>query len=252
MALVGSTRRQFVAAVRLCRQNLGPAGLTLCGVRLFGDEQPARTVVLAGYWMDRTEVTRAEYEACVRAGACTPAPAPPSLPAFQRPKAPVVNVSWYQARAYCRWRGKRLPTFAEWERAARGDAGRTWPWGSAWLAGACNVGGLGPTGRTFGPDGSDGAAYVATVGAYPWDESPYGLLDTCGNVSEWTATRYADLPRALGGLRGAGSNARVVKGGSWYMPPVFSRAAANLAYGPRVQRPFLGFRCARGIGDPLR
>ena len=98
-----------------------------------GDERPAHDVTLAGFWLDKTEVTQAAWEECVAAKAC-PAPDPGILMSFgglfKGPNKPVIGVSWFAARDYCKWKGKRLPREAEYERAVRGDDGRRYPWGS--------------------------------------------------------------------------------------------------------------------------
>jgi formylglycine-generating enzyme required for sulfatase activity len=149
------------------------------------DEQPAHKVKLARFLLDLTEVTNAKYEACVKAKACKPYRdgVAKSMKAgedrlFRGPDQPVVGVSWFDAKAYCEWRGKRLPREAEWERAARGD-GRKYPWGDE-----------APDPKRHGCfAGCNGGTTVA-VGSFPEAKGPYGHLDLAGNVWEWCEDMY--------------------------------------------------------------
>ncbi|WKZ37724.1 MAG: SUMF1/EgtB/PvdO family nonheme iron enzyme [Anaerolineales bacterium] len=147
------------------------------------DEVPVHNVTLKGYWMDKLEVTNGMYTLCVQAGACEP---PQNFKSGTRNSYfnntefndfPVVYVTWAQARTYCTWAGRRLPTEAEWERAARGDDFRTYPWGDE------------------RPDSSHGnfnyyVGDTTRVGSFPAGASPYGILDLAGNVAEWVNDYY--------------------------------------------------------------
>jgi formylglycine-generating enzyme required for sulfatase activity len=143
-----------------------------------GDERPAHKVTLAAFWLDRTEVTQAAYEACVAAKAC-PAPDAASLETFgglfKGAQKPVVGVSWFAARDYCAWRGKRLPREAEFERAVRGDDGRRFPWGADAPTHERTVF------ETSAPE---------AVGTHPAGRGPYGHDDLAGNVWEWLDDSY--------------------------------------------------------------
>ncbi len=153
-------------------------------VLLENDELPAHHVQLDAFWIDQVEVTNGMYGLCVQAGVCRP---PVTLNSDNRAEYfgttefqdyPVVNVTWYDANVYCQWAGRRLPTEAEWERAARGDDMRTYPWGSA-----------SPSEVYANSDNSVGD--TARVGSYAAGASPFGALDMAGNVWEWAADYYA-------------------------------------------------------------
>jgi formylglycine-generating enzyme required for sulfatase activity len=150
------------------------------------DERPAHSVTVAAFWLDRTEVTNAAYLECVKAGVCRMyrEDVAQSMKAgperkFRGPTQPVVGVSWQDAKTYCEWRGKRLPTEAEWERAARDGDGRRFPWGNDRPV---------PGHHGCFQGVADGA--TAPVGSYPDGAGPYGHLDLAGNVWEWLADAY--------------------------------------------------------------
>lgn len=191
------------------------------------DERPERTVVVAAFAIDRTEVTRARYAACVAAHKCKAAP--PAAPDATGPELPVTGVSWADAQAYCRFAGGRLPTEVEWEKAARGADGRTYPWGDELDCSRANWG-------TFdgeGPCAGKNPGRPVRVGSYPTGASTYGALDLGGNVWEWVADKYEDDP-----------GRRVVRGGSCCSYFVGPRSANRNAWAPEHRDADLGFRCA--------
>jgi formylglycine-generating enzyme required for sulfatase activity len=249
---------------------LVPAGAFVMGADNGGelDEHPAHTVTLPAFYLDLTEVTNEAYSRCVDAQVC-PAPDAHSAAAngfgsdthFRGPRQPVSSVGWDAARAYCAWLGKRLPTEAEWEKAARGTDGRTFPWGNEQ-----------PT-----PDRAVFGAGVVTgeVGTHPRGDGPYGHHDLAGNVWEWVEDIYdpyaytragaasgvggtcAEALDALAdvrarGLKGfTGSNPvpveceHVLRGGAFNYSGPGLRSTNRVHHPSRFHLVMAGFRCAR-------
>jgi sulfatase modifying factor 1 len=226
------------------------------------NEKPVHNVTVAGFRLDRTEVTVRAYAECVRAGRCSePERYAPERGNFRifcnwhhpegRWNHPINCVDFEQARAFCAWAGKRLPTEAEWEYAARGGADRRkYPWGDDQPGpsrlNACGTECTGnliakrfPAGKPM-YDASDGWPETAPVGSFPAGASRQGVLDLAGNVWEWTATEYA-------GYDGTGHQAkRVLRGGSWGgLDARTERTTNRFRLGPTSRAQFLGFRCAK-------
>jgi formylglycine-generating enzyme required for sulfatase activity len=235
-----------------------------------------RDVHLDAYFIDRDEVSVADYRTCVAAGACNLDPLVSGDDRYIRSEWPIVNITWYEAQDYCKWRGGRLPTEAEWERAARGDdPSSTWPWGELEQPTDFNHGqprnhAMRTIDRQvaalpvhfFGdPDDADGNALLAPPGSYVWGESPFGTRDQAGNVAEWTADAwihservkgYADLPPTNPYREGSSTKtARVVRGGSWRQPVFVAKSNLrdpfNLIYEGDRRFSHVGFRCARSV-----
>jgi formylglycine-generating enzyme required for sulfatase activity len=211
-----------------------PAGVFLMGsdaVDADPDERPPTRLALGAFWIDRVEVTNARYARCVEAAACTP-PVGAAFGDASKADHPVTIVSWAQALAYCRWAGKRLPTEAEWEKAARGVDGRPYPWGFALEPGRANAGFT--QGTAAVEDDARGA-------------SPYGVLGMAGNVWEWTSSLYRPYPYdATDGREDLEARgARVNRGGSWYYGERYFRTS-HRATADHIYRRIadLGFRCA--------
>jgi len=211
---------------------LVPVGRFIMGSRDGADnERPEHAQTIAApYWIDRTEVTRGQYARCVAAGACTETP---DNAHSQRDTQPINRVTWFQARDYCAWRGKRLPTEVEWEYAARGPSARVYPWGDGWHA--ANAIYQGNSGNV-----------PADVGSRPMDISWVGALDLGGNLSEWVNSLHADYP--YDATRENSSDVygyRVIRGGSFASNALNLRLSHRDWRYPGYEYYTVGFRCAR-------
>jgi formylglycine-generating enzyme required for sulfatase activity len=206
------------------------------------DERPPHRVSLAEFWINETEVTNDLYRRCVAAGNCRR----PSAVACSTEQLgyndsgmgdyPVACVTWADAQAYCQWSGGRLPTEAEWEKAARSTDGIIYPWGNQ--SSNCQL---------ANRDGCLGE--IAAVGSSLSGASPYGLLDMAGNVAEWTAdwydsTYYHDSPEQNPAGPATGE-LKVVRGGGWNSPPPAIRVTARFGAEPARLSPAVGFRCVQ-------
>ena len=202
--------------------------------------KPAHTVGLDAFWIDQTDVTNAEYGWCVSADKCTPPSKNGSRPdssTYGNPRYdnhPVVYVSWDQAAAYCKWVRARLPSEAEWEKAARGSDGRKYPWGET----------IDSTFANYGMKVGD----TTTVCSYPKGNSPYGACDMAGNVWQWTADWYSfnyyENSPAYNPTGPASGTSRTVRGGSWGDSLVSLNSAHRLDFAPYFSDSAIGFRCA--------
>ena len=229
------------------------------------DELPQHSVYLSDYYIGKYEVTRGEYRQFINAGGY-------SNPAYwssagwswkglqtqphnwaaqqdwgtgtftQTDNHPVVGVTYYEAEAFCNWAGGRLPTEAQWEKAARwtGSHANAYPWGDAWDQQKCNN----------GNDSLYPSYQTAPVGSYPSGASPYGCQDMAGNVREWCKdwygeTYYSESPASDPQGPASGSY-RVIRGGGWYIDGNYGRCADRSNYGPNYDwYSFVGFRISR-------
>lgn len=192
------------------------------------DELPGGRRSLEAFSIDRTEVTLAAYRACVSAGVCSEPDAAEGCNWSQtdREEHPINCVDWDQAMVFCAWRGGRLPTEWEWERAARGTDGRTQPWGDD----------PADCGRAILDEGKGSACgegdTTFSVGSRLAGATPEGIVDLIGNVWEWTASTRED------------GVARIVRGAAYYVEPKHARASFLLRFKPTGRAPYVGFRCA--------
>lgn len=243
-----------------------PAGQFVMGSEKgLTDEQPAHTVTLDGFWIDQTEVTNAMYSLCVESGTCDQ----PSATTYYNDRGyanhPVIFVSWENARTYCSWADRRLPTEAEWEKAASWDPvateKRIYPWGNDFV---CKNGNFDDETQhdSFVIEGGpncDGYVQTAPVGSFPSGASPYGVLDMGGNVWEWvhdafietdplnaSIQNYYEVSPAVNpqGVDPSITAYRVMRGGSWNINFGFGRSAYRLWFGLDDSYDFTGFRCA--------
>lgn len=219
-----------------------PAGPFVRGTQAGGfDEQPERSIYLDSFSIDRYEVTNGQYQAFVT-NTNHRHPGPPSRYAKNMVRMrglnqPVVYVSWDDADAYCRWKGKRLPTEAEWEKAMRGTDGRLWPWGNVQDLNAANWARV-----------DDGFEATAPVGSLKHDVSPYGIVDGAGNVMEWVADWYAEDsyrdPADKNPLGPEHGLFRVMRGGAYTSTGSDIRITSRSKMVPDFRDETIGFRCA--------
>ncbi len=221
-----------------------PAGSFTMGSSYYDD---AHQVTLSAFWIDQTEVTNGEYGLCIRAGTCQP---PLTTKSWshdnyygnsQFANYPVIYVSWEKAKIYCEWAGARLPTEAEWEKAARGTDERTYPWGE----------GLDHSYANYDSGGGD----TKQVGSYKSGVSPYGAFDMAGNVWEWVndwydSRYYTNSPISDPNGPSTGSM-KVIRGGAWGYIDGYPRSDNRYSCPPGCEYPALGFRCAGSNSTPL-
>ena len=201
------------------------------------DERPPHAVFVDGFEIDKLEVTNQEFERFVwETGYVTGAEKAGDTSwryyAKNKPNNPVVKVSWNDAGAYCAWAGKRLPSEAEWEKAARGTDARVYPWGNQWDAARANTKEAGNRGTT-------------AVGSFPAGASPYGVLDMAGNVAEWTTDWFKAYPGGDFYSPYYGEKYRVIRGGGWFSGKALVRTTERSASAIELANDDVGFRCAR-------
>lgn len=204
------------------------------------DEYPESVISLKPFRIERTEVNNGSYLSCINAGVCDPSAYLDDL-RFSGVEKPIVGVSWFDALAYCQWIGRRLPTAAEWELAARGRDLRRWPWKGAFDSANANVRGS-----------SDGFETTAPVTAFRGGSSPFGALNMAGNVAEWVADFYdptyyrssKEIEDPLGPKTG---RERTVKGGGFNDLAFSVRVSARRPKRPTDVAAGIGFRCASDL-----
>lgn len=245
----GSTFAENQTAFKMCRKNDRS-----CKLWWFSDEYPLKMVMLQTYLIDIYEVTNEKYLQFVEATGHPPALddscttdacregnlwKESSFPSKIR-RQPVTQVSWYDAQVYCQWKGKRLPTEAEWEKAARGPSGSFYPWGNAF-----------PQGRATFKRKWQGLHTMTNVGSYPNGVSVYGVHDMAGNVWEWVSDWYSrtyynrgtkNNPKGL-----SKGEFKSLRGGSWVNFAGTLRSAFRRWSRPDVRFNDTGFRCAKSV-----
>lgn len=250
-----------------------PAGEFQMGLTGGSEEDLAHTVALDGFWIDRTEVSVAQFQEFVNAtgyettaeqagksfvliddeiwgeesGADWKHPEGPSSQAVNN--HPVVHVSWNDAAAYCEWVGGRLLTEAEWEYAARGQERLTYPWGNTFDGTRLNFCDESCFFDLADKSVDDGYKFTAPVGSYPDGASWVGALDLAGNVWEWVADRYGSYPsgRQVNPTGPQIGRFRVVRGGSFTEGKINLRGATRMWYLPSDTFDHLGFRCGMSV-----
>jgi formylglycine-generating enzyme required for sulfatase activity len=220
----------------------------------FGNERPEHTVWLPSYAIDQYEVTIGLYVKFMQATGHKPPPTWDEDSVTVAPDRPAVGLNWYDADAYCKWAGKRLPTEAEWEKAARGTDARRYPWGhmqpfvdianynrGMWVSDAI----------TLAPVSSGMEGMSVRHGTKEGGKSPYGLFQMAGNAAEWVADWYdreyyqkSPEKNPTGPKEG---ERHVIRGGSWNDPPVGIRTTARVSAEPDYRDRTLGVRCAKDV-----
>ena len=207
------------------------------------DESPAHPVYLKTYFIDLKEVTQSEYDRFVKMTKREK----PQVPVFEEdivkligPDFPVVGIGWNDAFAYCRWAGKRLPTEAEWEKAARGEGQRLYPWGKEFTYAYSNIGG-----------DDDGFPYLSPVGSYEMGRSPYGVYDMMGNVAEWVADTYDAHYYEHSPFRDPPgpdtTEFKVIRGSTWRDSKLNARLTKRFSAKMWRTDATIGFRCTQDV-----
>lgn len=207
------------------------------------DEKPEHQVYLKAYFFDKNEVTQYAYDRFAK----MTKRAKRKIEVFEddpakllKPEHPMIAVTWEDAEAYCKWAGKRLPTEAEWEKAARGEGKRRYPWGDEFVVGYANI------------DGNEDAfRYLAPPGSFESGRSPYGIYDMTGNVGEWVSDFYDENYYRKSPYRDPKGpeqgDQHVIRGGSWRETKRNVRASKRFQAKPWRHDVTVGFRCAKDV-----
>ena len=231
---MGSTDEQVEQAFQTCQKEYGD-----CPRKLFEAEQPLHTIALDAFWLDRTEVTNAQYRLCVEARECDRSGCQDDSDFFNGENQPVACVSWYDAQDYCQWAGARLPE------------GRVYPWGDTFDGTKLNFCDKNCPLDHADKSVDDGYLFRAPVGSYPDGASWCGALDIAGNVWEWVADWYdEDCYSRSPQWNPTGPTSgeqKVLRGGSWLGTSYDTRGATRYRLYPDRRFDLVGFRCARSF-----
>ncbi len=251
---MGSTSAEIEDAVAAC---VAAGGSENPCRRSHDAESPRHEIYLDAFWIDRTEVTNAQYRKCVEAGICEkPSICDWGAPTYDdgsKADHPVVCVDWNDARTYCQWAVKRLPTEAEWEKAARGTDGLLYPWGDAFDGRLVNFCDINCQLERKNEDWDDGYTNTAPVGSYADGGSPYGAWDMAGNVWEWVSDWYSgsyyDVSPQSNPPGPDTGTYKVARGGAWDGLWSYTRAATRRDHQPSDRGSIFGFRCCVAAGE---
>lgn len=221
---------------------LDPTSIFQHDRHMLGPEDPAHEVILDGFFIDRHETTNAEYRKYIeKTGARTPRYMKDAE--FNQPSQPVVGIDWKEAEEYCRWRGKRLPTEAEWEKAGRGQAPVKYPWGNE-----------PPDETRLNFNGNHGK--TQPVGSFENGKSAYGVYDLSGNVAEWVADwhfpeyyLFSPKENPPGPEKGT---YKVIRGGNWRSNGEDVRLTYRNATTPKIRNNGIGFRCVKDLAGSTK
>jgi formylglycine-generating enzyme required for sulfatase activity len=230
---IGSSQADIEAAIAMC--NLYPNQWKDCKPDWFEIESPQYFATLDGFWIDRTEVTNAQYERCVELKFCNPSRLA-NNPSYNGEDYPVAGIPWQDAVDYCSWVGGKLPAETEWEVAARGPQSSIFAWGDEFDCERANL---------YDPDTrcDDGFSEPSPVGSFLDGVSWCGAYDLSGNVWEWVANPFWEYPSNNETIEPDPAAQYVLRGGSWGYPPAFSRGAYRYLVPPDADYLAVGFRC---------
>ncbi len=246
---MGSTPDEIVSAIADC---MAEPLKQPCLAEPFFDEGPLRRITLSAFQLDRYEVSVRDYRRCVQARRCSPVPYFRGARRFEHDQLPVNLVRHQDAVRYCAFVGGRLPTEAEFERAARGLGRRVYPWGHLYNSRVSNHGKL----AFSSTDDADGYLELAPVRSFPLGATPERVFNLAGNVAEWVHDRYAaeyakdQMVDPRGPDAGSGATDRVVRGGSYASAAPWLRGAARDHAPADTRSARRGFRCAYGPSQP--
>jgi formylglycine-generating enzyme required for sulfatase activity len=207
----------------------------LIGIEVGVDQVPRHAVYVKGFYIDRFETRVSEYrEFVLKTGYHPPSVWSSELGPKIEETDSVSDLSSVDAEMYCLWKGKRLPTESEWEKAARGTDGRKWPWGNDFSNGVANT-------------LESGLKRIVAPGTFSKDRSPYGIYDMGGNVMEWTSSWYDAYPGNPLRRESFGQRFKILRGGTWSESALpFARTTHRFAVIPTLAQPDFGVRCAKG------